>query len=157
MKKNNILMWGIAGVLVMAIAGAVSYKLKLSQSGQVIARAELDPGCDLHKNACKVTLPGGGQVTLSIEPRPIPVIEQLAIEVTTESIDARAITIDFSGVDMNMGINRFALKRKQPGSYMGGGILPVCVRSRMDWEAQVLVQTDEGVLVAPFRFETVNR
>lgn len=157
MGKNNILMWTIAGVLIMAIAGAVSYKLKLNQSQQVIARAELDPGCDLHKNACKLTLPGGGEVTLSIEPRPIPVIEQLAIEVSTKSIEAEAVTVDFSGVDMNMGINRFALKTNGEGNYKGGGILPVCVRSHMDWEAQVWVQTKAGVVVAPFRFETANR
>lgn len=157
MEKNNLLMWAIAGVLVIAIAGAVTYKMKVSQSSQVISRAELDPGCDLHKDACKLTLPGGGEITLSIQPRPIPVVQQLAIEVETKSVDAKAITIDFSGVDMNMGVNRFTLKGKQAGSYMGSGILPVCVRSRMVWEAKVLVQTDEGILEAPFRFETVNR
>jgi hypothetical protein len=157
MGKNNILMWTIAGVLTMAIVGAVSYKLKLSQSQQVIAQAELDPGCNLHNNACTLTLPDGGEVTLSIEPRPIPVIEQLAIKVSTKSINAQAVTVDFSGVDMNMGINRYALKRDGEGSYKGGAVLPVCVRSRMDWEAQVWVQTNAGIVVAPFRFETVNR
>lgn len=157
MGKSNILMWGIAGVLVVALVGAVAYKLKLSRTGQVIAQAEPDPSCDLHQSNCSLTLPGGGKVTLSIEPRPIPVIEQLAIEVSTESLDAEAVTVDFSGIDMNMGINRFALKKKDPGNYKGSGMLPVCIRNRMEWEAKVLVQTDEGVLVAPFRFETVNR
>ena len=84
-------------------------------------------------------------------------IEQLAIDVSTHAIDAEAITVDFSGVDMNMGINRFALKGKGESGFKGAGVLPVCVRSRMDWEAQVWIQTKAGIMVAPFRFETVNR
>ncbi len=154
---NSRLMWVMAAVLVVAIGAAVGYKLKLQQAQTVIAQAELDSGCDLHQRACSLTIPGGGKVTFGISPQPIPVIEQLQLTVETEALDAKAITVDFAGVDMNMGVNRFSLKRKEAGVYHGNGILPVCVRNRMSWEAKVMVQTDEGVIIAPYRFDTSNR
>lgn len=40
--------------------------------------------------------------------------------------------------------------------YFGEAMLPVCVRDRMTWEALVLVETAEGLLGAPFRFETLR-
>jgi len=154
-EKNASVMWIALAVLVAAIGAAVAYKFRTMQAETVIAEARLDSSCDLHKGACSLAIPGSGRVSLEIFPRPVPVIEQLDLNVTTEGLDARAITVDFSGVDMNMGINRFYLKAKQDGRYHGNGILPVCVRNRMSWEAKVMVQIDGGTVVAPFRFDTV--
>ena len=55
---------------------------------------------------------------------------------------------------MNMGPNNVTLKPQQPGLYSGQGMLPVCIRNSMEWQADVYVQTDEGIFVAPFIFVT---
>ena len=57
---------------------------------------------------------------------------------------------------MNMGFNRSKLKTVAAGKFSGNIILPVCVRNRMEWEANVMLETDAGIIVAPFRFETVK-
>ena len=89
-----------------------------------------------------------------ITPRRIPPAEKLELWVRTHSIDARQVEVDFAGVDMNMGFNRATLDPIGPGEFAGPGMLPVCVRARMTWEARVLLHTDEGLAAAPFRFDT---
>jgi hypothetical protein len=74
--------------------------------------------------------------------------------VRTEGVDPDRVEVDFAGVDMNMGFNRVALKPVGQGTFAGTGMLPVCVRARMTWEARVLLHTDAGLLAASFRFDT---
>jgi hypothetical protein len=93
-------------------------------------------------------------VTLAIEPQGIPVVVPLSIRVDLAGLQALGVELDFAGADMNMGYNRVALESMGDGRYQGKGMLPVCVRDRMTWEAKVLVQTSAGLMVAPFRFET---
>jgi hypothetical protein len=119
-----------------------------------IARAPLNPDCELRKGACTVVFGDGGEVTLSIEPRTIPLVEPLRLTVTLSGLEPKGVEVDFSGVDMNMGYNRVRLEAQGDGRYAGRGILPVCVRARMTWEAKVLLAVDGGYLIAPFRFDT---
>ena len=49
------------------------------------------------------------------------------------------------------------LWRKQtnaPNKFMGSGMLPVCIRNSMEWQADVYLQTSEGIVLAPFIFVT---
>jgi hypothetical protein len=66
------------------------------------------------------------------------------------------VQVDFVGVDMDMGYNRPSLTEAGPGIYRGEGMLPICVRDRMAWEARLLIGTPAGLLAAPFRFETAQ-
>lgn len=96
------------------------------------------------------------------------------------------VEVDFDGVEMEMGFNRIRLHpvdgnggvngngrpastriagdglpevraaRSGPAQWRGQGMLPVCVRDRMTWEARVLLQYPQRLLAAPFRFETVR-
>jgi hypothetical protein len=118
--------------------------------------AVVDPSCDLRAGPCTSTLPGGASVTFSIEPRSIPVVRPLQFEVDLQGLEAKGVQIDFSGVDMNMGFNRPTLQEQAPGHYTGEGRLPVCVRDAMEWEARVLIETDDGLVSAPYRFITVK-
>ena len=152
-KWLGILLLLAAGV---GIAGLVyQYAPLLSPVAQV--RAPLDPDCNLTETACTARIPGGGEVRLSITPRPIPVMEKIHIEVQTKSVQAHSVEVDFAGVDMNMGFNRYNLTSAGDGRFDGTGILPVCIRDHMAWEATVMVHNDDGLIAAPFRFETVRR
>ena len=99
-------------------------------------------------------LPGGGRVRFAVEPSAIPVVEPLRLQVWTEDLDVSLVEVDFSGVDMNMGFNRPRLERVAPGRFAGEGMLPVCVRARMSWEARVLLHTPGGLQAVPFRSDT---
>ncbi len=112
--------------------------------------------CDLHQGPCRRSLPVGGEVVFAIEPRSIPLTKPLKLTVEVKDVDADRVEVDFSGVTMNMGYNRPLLKEVAHGRFEGEGLLPVCIRQRMDWEARVILRTDRGSFILPWRFETVK-
>lgn len=116
--------------------------------------APLDPRCDLRAGPCESRFGGGGRVRFGIEPRTLPVSAPLRLEVELAGFVAEAVEVDFVGVEMYMGFNRVALKPLGAGRYAGQGMIPVCTRERMTWEARVLIHTPDGRLAAPFRFES---
>ncbi len=116
--------------------------------------AQVEPGCDVRAGPCTARFADGGEVTLEVDPRGIPVMQPLVLRVTIQGIEVSAVAVDFAGVDMNMGYHRPSLAPVGSGSWRGAGMLPSCVRARMLWEAQVLLTTPRGLFAAPFRFET---
>ena len=113
-----------------------------------------DPGCDLHRQACGANLPGGGRIELAITPRPIPVVQPLAIEVRVTGLAPRKAEVDFAGIGMNMGYNRPALSAVESGRFAGSASLPVCITGTMPWRATVLLETDRQRISVPFRFDS---
>jgi hypothetical protein len=109
--------------------------------------------CDLNRGPCTSALPSGGSIELAIEPRPVPVLEPLALRVRMDGIQADAVEVDFAGVGMNMGYNRPRLARAGPDEFTGSATLPVCITGAMAWDATVLVQAGRRTISAPFRFE----
>ncbi|QGU32300.1 hypothetical protein [Thermochromatium tepidum] len=116
--------------------------------------APLDPHCDLRAGPCEVRFGGGGRVRLGIEPRTLPVAAPLRLKVELSGLEAKAVEVDFVGVEMYMGFNRVTLEPLGTGRYAGNGMIPVCTSKRMTWEARVLLHTPDGLLAAPFRFES---
>lgn len=154
--KLNTLLLLVAAVMLIVVSAIAVYKVWPLLFPKVYLAAVVDPHCDLRAGPCTSPLPGGASVTFSIEPRSIPVMRPLKFEVDLEGLAAKGVQIDFSGVDMNMGFNRPTLQRQTTGHYSGEGRLPVCVRDAMEWEARVLVETDDGLVSAPYRFITVK-
>ncbi|ADC61469.1 hypothetical protein [Allochromatium vinosum] len=115
--------------------------------------APLDLRCDLRAGPCESRF-GGGRVRFGIEPRTLPVAAPLRLEVELSGLTAEAVEVDFVGVEMYMGFNRVALESLGEGRYAGHGMIPVCTSERMTWEARVLIHTPDGLLAAPFRFES---
>jgi len=153
-KSSNL--WTIVALLTLVLLLSVSYKLKDMLKPGIAAKAELDESCDLRKGACHANLPGGGKVTFSITPNTIPILRPLQLNVKVEGVEVSKAEVDFTGIGMDMGYNRPKLEAVSKDQFLGKAILPVCVRSRMDWEAKVLLQTDHGLIMAPFRFYTVK-
>ena len=154
--KLNILLWMTAGLLLIALTATAVYKTWPLLFPPVHTTAAVDPACDLRAGPCTSPLPDGASVTFSIAPRAIPVIQPLKLEVKLVGLQAQGVQVDFSGVDMNMGFNRPTLQDQGAGRFSGEGRLPVCVRDAMEWEARVLIQTDDGLISAPYRFITVK-
>jgi len=153
-KFSNL--WTIVALLTLVLLLSVSYKLKDMLKPGIAAKAELDESCNLRKGACSSNLPGGGKVTFSIAPNDIPILRPLQLDVKVEGVDVSKAEVDFTGIGMDMGYNRPRLEAVSKNQFLGKAILPVCVRSKMDWEARVLLQTDHGLIMAPFRFYTLK-
>jgi hypothetical protein len=147
----------LATVSAVAIIAALLLVGRGPQAPESVYVLALDPQCDLQGGPCALVLPGGGRIELEITPRPIRVLEPMTLSVRLEGLAARTVEVDFSGVDMYMGYNRFALHPQSEGLYTGEGVLPICTEQRMPWEANVLVDAREGMLAAPFRFVTERR
>jgi hypothetical protein len=149
--------WLIPAVLLLATAvlGGVGYYFRDYFEPGPARVLELSD-CDLRKAACAVSLPGGGEATFEILPHPVPLTEPLQLLVQVTGKKVRKVEVDFSGVTMNMGYNRPLLKQVERGRFEGEGLLPVCIRQRMDWEAKLMLDTSDGLFIIPYRFETIK-
>ena len=155
---HRIWMGASAVALVAAVAvAAIHIRSRMTGDSEITAIAPLDPSCDIQTETCEGLFPDGSRLRLSISPRPIQALKPLEIQVTTQGIDAQAVEVDFRGLGMNMGYNRPRLMKDAEGQYSGSGMLAICVMKRMAWEATVLARTDDGVMAAPFRFDTLRQ
>ena len=147
--------WLISGVLLAAIIAVVGWKLWHVLNPPRTATAALDPACDLHSGPCFSTFEDGTRVSLTINPQPIPILEQLTLDSEIQGVSARKVEVDIVGVNMNMGYIRPELNATgSDGHFAGESILPVCILDEMEWEARLMVHSDNGLMVAPFRFIT---
>ncbi|GAA0425896.1 hypothetical protein GCM10009133_38070 [Cocleimonas flava] len=153
-KSSNFLT--IVALLVFAGGIAASYLYKKFLVSNYIAEASLQEPCDLRQDSCINVFPNGESVTFSLNPKDIPILTPLSLHVETKGITASSVKVDFVGLNMDMGFNRSELKLDKPNNYSGKFTIPICVNTRMEWEAQVKLETEKGVMMAPFRFYTVR-
>ncbi|MCK5919209.1 MAG: hypothetical protein KAG34_12340 [Cocleimonas sp.] len=158
MSQNNKSeqLWTIVAILGFALLLVIGYKLKASMTPSITATATLDKSCDLRKDKCTTLLPSGGKVSLSITPKTIPILRPLVLNVIVDGIAVSKVEVDFIGIDMDMGYNRSTLEKIETEHFKGKAVIPVCVRSKMEWEARVLLHTNNGLIMAPFRFYTIK-
>ena len=145
-------------LLGLAILGVIGYKLAPLLDAKTDLTLRLST-CNLGRQACATTLPDGGQVEFSIEPRPIPTLKQLQLQATFSGVEVRGVAVDLAGAEMQMGYNRPQLER-QPGGgerFTGQASLPVCITGNMVWNITVIVDTGKTVLALPFRLVTGDR
>lgn len=145
-------------LLGLALLGVSGYKLAALLSPKTDVTLSLST-CRLGERACVTTLPGGGQIEFSIEPRPIPVLKTLQLRAIVSGAEVRQVEVDFAGAEMQMGYNRPKLARQsgEIGHFAGHASLPVCSTGAMEWRATVLVDTGWASVAVPFRFMTGER
>jgi len=113
----------------------------------------LDARCDLNKGDCETSLSGAGKIIFSILPRPILGVSPLQFSVRLEGLTLRRAVLELSGVDMNMGMTRLAMQPDGTGRYVADGSLSVCVRDRMQWRAELWLDTQsQGLIKVPYIF-----
>lgn len=148
------LLLDIALLLALAVLGVAGYKLAPLLNPKTDIALPLSP-CDLNRQACVATLPDGGQIEFSIEPRPIPSLKPLKLQATVRGSEVRKLEVDFAGTDMKMGYNRPALEGAD-GRFSGQANLPVCITGTMEWDATVLLDTGKALIAVPFRFAVTS-
>ncbi len=153
---KNGLLWGLAALLLLAVCGVALYRVWPMLHPDIVVQVPADPECDLRAGPCVSSLEDRGSVSLSIEPKEIPLVKPLQLRVELDGIEADGVEVDFSGVDMDMGFNRVRLEPTGKGVYAAKGILPVCVRDAMEWEAKVLISSEAGLSSVAYRFITAR-
>jgi len=140
--------------LLLAVLGVLGYKLsrRPATADVTLAVSSCDPGLQ----ACTAVLPGGGQLELSIAPRPIRPLRALDLSIRISGLEARQVELDFAGSDMQMGYNRPVLVDAD-GHFTGRTTLPVCVSGSMVWVVTALVSMDGGRVAIPFRLTVAAR
>jgi len=154
LKQTQKLLWTLVALLAVTVAGIAWWKAGGVFRPKTAATATI-PVCDLQVGPCTASLPDGRSASLALLPLPVVALKPITVHLKLSGIQAQRVVVDFTGVNMDMGFNRFPLKRAGVG-YAGKAILPVCTRSRMEWKAEVLVQTEHGLLAFPFRFDTIR-
>jgi hypothetical protein len=144
----------IVALLLVGIAAVVGVKLDKATQKSVEMRAASNPDCILRDGPCSAHLPAGGSIEFEITPHSIPLMKPLSLTVSVRDIEVSAAEIDFVGIGMNMGYNRPQLKKTSSTRFEGKTTLPVCILQRMQWQANLLLETDSGTVMAPFRFYT---
>ncbi|MCU7882065.1 MAG: hypothetical protein KZQ66_16510 [Candidatus Thiodiazotropha sp. (ex Lucinoma aequizonata)] len=155
-NKSNTTLWVLLGLLIAAIYAVAVYKARPMLFPEISIKAAVDPACDLRVGPCVTQLKDGSLISFSIESRELQVVKPLQLQVSLQGMQAEKIEVDFSGVDMNMGFNRVKLNSGSAGEFTGSSMLPVCVWDAMEWEAQVLIDTQQGFFSVPYRFITVR-
>jgi hypothetical protein len=145
----------VASIILLLSLGFIAYyKSESVTELEISAQAEVDKSCNLNKQACTLTIAKIGEVTFSILPQPIPLVSELTLSVKTDIKEIEQVLVDFSGLDMQMGPNKVLLKKINTHEYTGKGMLPVCIRYSMNWQAAIYIETSNGLYMAPFQFET---
>ena len=111
-----------------------------------------DPSCRIDATACEAVFSDGTAVSLSIEQSPPRPLEPLDFRAEVTGMVPGEVTVELAGITMNMGPNRIELKYAGTGVFEGQGMVPVCIRDRMEWQAIVRMETRVGVYEVPFRF-----
>ncbi len=156
--KSNLTLWALLALLLLAVSVVALYRVWPLLFPDVAISIPADPSCDLRSGPCSLAFDSKSSVSFEIEPRDIPLMKPINLRVELQGVEAQQVEIDFSGVDMNMGFNRFKLTPEGAGQgvFTGQGILPVCVRDAMEWEAKVLISTPRGLMAVAYRFVTVR-
>jgi hypothetical protein len=97
------------------------------------------PACDLAGGPCTRALPGGGEVTLELSPRPLRTMAELRVRAHVRGAAGSGdVVVAFSMAGMDWGRNEVRLAPAD-GAHSGVGVLVRCPSGRRDWVAEVRV------------------
>lgn len=155
---NQVAPWLVAGLLLATLWVLADRHLAGGGGGDDVA--VLTPEiCDLNEGPCSIRHPDGGEVSLEITPRPVPMLRELELQLEYRgpgSPDPEWVELDFAGVEMYMGYQRPRLERVGPGAYAGTTTLPICTTEAMTWAATVLPEGNGEAARVQYRFVTAR-
>lgn len=124
----------VAALVAVAVAG---WWLKRPAQAVQVACADPVAGCSFDHD--------GAPVLARFSTRPSP-LEPFVL--TVHAADAARVSAEFHMVGMDMGFNRYDLRRGADGAFASTVTLPVCVSSRRDWK--LYLELDGARYEVPF-------
>ncbi len=125
------------------------------QAGPPVTRLATVTDCDLQRQDCDLSLPGGGSLRVRFNDRPVRAMDEFLVDMRAPGGRVRKLVA--RGVNMEMGYNEFLIEEVGESVYRAQVLLPICIRSRMVWDLHVYVEVGGRRFDAPFRFETHGR
>jgi len=110
--------------------------------------------CDLHLESCFSYFDHNKKLSFSINPKPIPVLKPLELEVQLFNLQASKVKVEIKGLNMDMGSNFSLLKSKGKSIFKGEIILPSCMMETMQWQTKITITTEKETLQSQFYFST---
>lgn len=114
--------------------------------------------CDLRLGGCEIET-SGQKLTFAIDPQDIQVLHPLKISAdlhgNVDNLPER-VSVEFEGVNMDMGYNRFALELSESGLFVAQAMLPACTAETMHWLIHLYVEKAGTISDFQFRLVTKN-
>ncbi len=154
MKRDSV--WLMLALLIL------SGGFLLQQSGLLDGQREVavhQSDCDLRQGGCELEI-SGQPVRFLIEPQDIEILQPLTISLImpeNATFLPEKVSVQFEGVNMDMGYNRVFLEPVRPGYFQAKGMLPACTAETMHWLIHLLVQDLSGIRDYQFRLSTKSR
>lgn len=144
--KNFMIVLGL--VLLIGIGYLIGHYYSANSGRKVVDYPLIGEAqnCDLSERACAVD-----DYSLEFLDRPILPLKPIRVELRT-SREILSVILDLEMLDMDMGINRFALKKTGQDTWTGTVMIPVCATGRRDWRVNMLLVTPEGARKAIYSF-----
>lgn len=118
--------------------------------------------CDLSHSPCLARDQQGHEVSVSLFPRPVPLLEEVTIAITVRGLDKlRVAQLSIEGLNMYMGVQIIPLtiiNADSASEQQLTGILqlPVCTSRKMEWRATLSAQTGDNRYQAAYPFTTIT-
>lgn len=113
-------------------------------------------GCDLNRERCTAATRWGA-LNIELAPRPLPVLDPIAIEVRFDRANATQVSAQLDGVDMDMGPNLTKLQRVDDQTLRGQLFIPICLTGTMKWRLRLSIRDGAQEQTADFSFEAPAR
>ncbi len=157
MKTKKFLMFLIIEILILClvcayflISSSDIYRWYVGNTNFI----KQNKNCDLQKEACSVVLEDGSRVTLSINPRPIPLMKPIELVVKTKNINLDNLNLKVYATNMNMGLIEKSLNKTAKNTYKGKITLPTCIVGNMIWNVNIIANKPTKSIGATFEFKT---
>lgn len=134
MIRSAQIRWLLVGILLLVFAA-------VKVAGVLWWEKTHDAG-KLHELTCNVvdcTLPNGAQ--LRIQPQPATKMP-FTVQMDRLPENVQTVSLSFAMRDMDMGFNRFDLKKQPDGTWRVDNVrLPLCSQARKDYLADIKIDT----------------
>jgi len=141
--KNKLLIF-VLFITIISTLFVVADKYNVDNAEKELIQVFFE-NCQVQDNPCVVTV-DDLKIYISFE-KNIYYLKPFNISISTlNTSDLTSIYVDFKMKNMDMGVNRFQLKRdpQKSGYWQGIALLPICVTGRADWYSELEVTTKKG-------------
>ncbi len=157
--KAGLRRWlsAIAAGLLLLVGGIAYLFPRLSappQSEPLVL--QVSAACQLDLADCRAQDQAGHQLSISLFPRPVPLMQDVGVIVTPQGFPAiHAVEIEIEGVNMFMGQQQAALSASG-ANWTGSFALPICSKTLMQWQVSLRIKTATTDYQAVFPFSTAR-
>ncbi len=147
--KNSFIFLAVIAFVASYFAG--KYLSQQNHTGLSTKELSYQP-CDLsNKNTCSAQL-NGSEVNVAFLQAPSS-LSPFEIVVEVGDLNAEQVILDFRMEGMDMGINKYNMKKKDNGRWVTQAVLPVCSLGRNDWIVELQVVNDNILWTAEYSFQ----